>query len=138
MLSAALLLAALGGLSWAYPSGTTPFDDMHVFKRISSGCGTSGQTSCHNTTRQTDLCCFESPGVREKPRGSVDQTLIHHSLGFIASDSGLLHACRAPKVVLNRSWKQFWDTNPSTGPSNSWTIHGERLRCLAYNLLLSS
>ncbi|KAJ3477064.1 hypothetical protein NLI96_g10720 [Meripilus lineatus] len=68
MLSAALLLAALGGLSWAYPSGTTPFDDMHVFKRISSGCGTSGQTSCHNTTRQTDLCCFESPGVRENPR----------------------------------------------------------------------
>ena len=25
---------------------------------------------------------------------------------------------------------QFWDTNPSTGPSNSWTIHGtSRLRC---------
>lgn len=56
-------------------------------KRISSGCGTSGQASCHNTTRQTDLCCFESPG------GLLLQT-------------------------------QFWDTNPSTGPTDSWTIHG--------------
>ncbi|TFK56633.1 ribonuclease T2 [Heliocybe sulcata] len=60
---------------------------MDLFKRISSGCSTSGATSCHNTTAQSDLCCFESPG------GLLLQT-------------------------------QFWDTNPSTGPSDSWTIHG--------------
>ncbi|THG94257.1 hypothetical protein EW026_g7177 [Hermanssonia centrifuga] len=60
---------------------------MDLFKRISSGCGTSGQTSCHNTTKQTNSCCFESPG------GLLLQT-------------------------------QFWDTDPSTGPSDSWTIHG--------------
>ena len=43
--------------------------------------------SCHNTTVQTNTCCFNSPG------GQFAQT-------------------------------QFWDTSPSTGPSNSWTIHG--------------
>lgn len=48
---------------------------------------TNPQLSCHDTTPQTDTCCFNSPG-------------------------GLLLAT------------QFWDANPSTGPSNSWTIHG--------------
>ena len=28
-----------------------------------SGCLTGGPQSCHNTTTQTDLCCFEAPGV---------------------------------------------------------------------------
>ncbi|KAF4611724.1 hypothetical protein D9613_004228 [Agrocybe pediades] len=54
---------------------------------LSSGCSTSGQTSCHNSSSVSNLCCFEAPG------GLLLQT-------------------------------QFWDTNPSTGPSNSWTIHG--------------
>ncbi|KAF8996598.1 ribonuclease [Cyathus striatus] len=54
---------------------------------ISSGCSTTGTASCHNTSRVSNLCCFESPG------GLLLQT-------------------------------QFWDTNPSTGPTNSWTIHG--------------
>ncbi|KAK7465444.1 hypothetical protein VKT23_005422 [Stygiomarasmius scandens] len=63
---------------------------LDVFAReatISSGCGTSGQASCHNTSTVSNLCCFEAPG------GLLLQT-------------------------------QFWDTNPSTGPSDSWTIHG--------------
>ncbi|KAF8337430.1 ribonuclease T2-like protein [Cantharellus anzutake] len=59
-----------------------------LFGRTTTNCGTSGPASCHNTTIQTNLCCFEAPGVR-----LLVQT-------------------------------QFWDTNPSTGPSNSWTIHG--------------
>ncbi|KAI0094445.1 ribonuclease T2 [Irpex rosettiformis] len=58
---------------------------MELFKRVNSGCGTSGATSCSSSASGT--CCFESPG------GLLLQT-------------------------------QFWDTNPSTGPSNSWTIHG--------------
>jgi len=62
-------------------------DPINLFRRASSGCLTTGSASCHNTTRETDLCCFESPG------GLLLQT-------------------------------QFWDTDPSTGPSNSWTIHG--------------
>ncbi|KAF8330748.1 ribonuclease T2 [Cantharellus anzutake] len=58
-----------------------------LFGRTTTNCGTSGPASCHNTTIQTNLCCFEAPG------GLLVQT-------------------------------QFWDTNPSTGPLNSWTIHG--------------
>ncbi|KAI5120848.1 hypothetical protein M0805_007035 [Coniferiporia weirii] len=61
-------------------------EPLGLFKRISSSCSSTGQTSCHNTTVQ-NTCCFESPG------GLLLQT-------------------------------QFWDTDPSTGPTDSWTIHG--------------
>ncbi|KAK6538512.1 ribonuclease T2-like [Orbilia ellipsospora] len=47
----------------------------------------SKQLSCHNTTKVTNTCCFNSPG------GQLLQT-------------------------------QFWDSNPATGPDNSWTVHG--------------
>ena len=47
----------------------------------------NAQLSCHNTTVQTNLCCFNAPG------GQLLQT-------------------------------QFWDSNPATGPADSWTIHG--------------
>ena len=47
----------------------------------------SPELSCHNTTAQENLCCFNSPG------GALLQT-------------------------------QFWDTNPPTGPDDSWTLHG--------------
>jgi ribonuclease T2 len=50
-------------------------------------CPTTSQQSCHNTTVQTNLCCFNAPG------GALLQT-------------------------------QFWDTDPVTGPDDSWTIHG--------------
>ncbi|KAL5345173.1 Ribonuclease T2 precursor (RNase T2) [Pseudogymnoascus australis] len=45
------------------------------------------QLSCHNTTAQADLCCFNAPGGQ---------------------------------LLLT----QFWDTDPSTGPADAWTIHG--------------
>ncbi|KAI0652379.1 ribonuclease T2-like protein [Trametes meyenii] len=83
MFAATAILAALAGSTLATPS----VEYSNLFKRISSGCSTSGPASCHNTTKQTDSCCFEAPG------GLLLQT-------------------------------QFWDTDPSTGPSNSWTIHG--------------
>ncbi|THH26971.1 hypothetical protein EUX98_g7221 [Antrodiella citrinella] len=91
--SAALLVAGLGSMASTVlaspfqigsPVALSPAD---LFKRVSSGCSTSGPASCHNTTKETDSCCFESPG------GLLLQT-------------------------------QFWDTDPSTGPSDSWTIHG--------------
>jgi len=64
-----------------------PFDLGLMERGSLTTCGTNGESSCHNTTVQTDLCCFESPG------GLISQT-------------------------------QFWDTNPVTGPVDSWTIHG--------------
>ncbi|KAK7695044.1 hypothetical protein QCA50_002232 [Cerrena zonata] len=84
MLGAAALVLALGGAAMATPL-TSPVDAMHLFKRISSGCSTSGALSCSSSAAGS--CCFESPG------GLLLQT-------------------------------QFWDFNPSTGPSDSWTIHG--------------
>jgi len=81
----ALALTALVGSAIASPlvSSTEPID---LFRKT-SGCSTSGPTSCHNTTSVKDTCCFESPG------GLLLQT-------------------------------QFWDTDPATGPDDSWTIHG--------------
>ncbi|KIP11112.1 hypothetical protein PHLGIDRAFT_64365 [Phlebiopsis gigantea 11061_1 CR5-6] len=89
MIAAAFVLGSLVGSALA-DSLFTPFDLSDLFARnaqISSGCSTTGSASCHNTTKQSDLCCFEAPG------GLLLQT-------------------------------QFWDTDPSTGPSDSWTIHG--------------
>ncbi|KZT54778.1 ribonuclease Le37 [Calocera cornea HHB12733] len=81
---ATVAIASLASTVAASPL-VSHLDAGSLFGRTS--CGTSTPLSCHNTTKQTNLCCFESPG------GSILQT-------------------------------QFWDTSPSTGPSNSWTIHG--------------
>ncbi|OCH89542.1 base non-specific and adenylic acid preferential ribonuclease [Obba rivulosa] len=62
MLSTVFVLGALAGASLAVPE-ISPFEvTSSLTKRISSGCGTSGVASCHNTTLETNLCCFESPG----------------------------------------------------------------------------
>ncbi|KAJ8474553.1 hypothetical protein ONZ45_g15916 [Pleurotus djamor] len=65
-----------------------------------------------------------------------------HPLEFVSRDVSLVSSCsssgttschnsssvanlccfEAPGGLLLQT--QFWDTNPSTGPSNSWTIHG--------------
>jgi ribonuclease T2 len=66
------------------------FAVLELFKAASAGSPPSCSNpalSCHNTTIQSNTCCFNSPG------GQLLQT-------------------------------QFWDTNPTTGPWNSWTIHG--------------
>jgi len=89
----ATTLALLGAALSASAVVVAPRNDFSPFGLSLSGrssltsCGTSGPPSCQNTTVQTDLCCFESPG------GLLVQT-------------------------------QFWDTNPVTGPVDSWTIHG--------------
>ncbi|KAF5368614.1 hypothetical protein D9758_002208 [Tetrapyrgos nigripes] len=83
--------ALLGSSALGSPlSGFSPlnlFDALARDVSISSSCGVSGQTSCHNTSAVSNLCCFEAPG------GLLLQT-------------------------------QFWDSEPSTGPTDSWTIHG--------------
>ncbi|KIM82368.1 hypothetical protein PILCRDRAFT_785988 [Piloderma croceum F 1598] len=86
-----VLLAALVVSAAATPHDRrrpsfSPADTVSLFKRISSGCSTSGAASCSSSS-VSNTCCTEFPG-------------------------GLLLQ------------PQFWDTNPSTGPSNSWTIHG--------------
>ncbi|KZP25290.1 ribonuclease T2 [Athelia psychrophila] len=83
---AAAVLSALVASAFASPLGFSSADPVSLFKRISSGCSTSGAASCSSSS-VSDTCCTEYPG------GLLLQT-------------------------------QFWDTNPSTGPTNSWTIHG--------------
>ena len=90
MLAATLALGALAGSAIA-SSLTSPVDAMNMFtKRISSGCSTSGPTSCHNTTRQTDLCCFESPGVRAPSSQGVERV----------ADAGVCVGSSSPDPVL--------------------------------------
>jgi hypothetical protein len=43
----------------------SPFGPGPMERGSLTTCGTNGETSCQNTTVQTDLCCFESPGVRQ-------------------------------------------------------------------------
>ena len=39
--------------------------NTHRFnKRLPSGCGLSGPVSCHANHIPSNLCCYESPGVR--------------------------------------------------------------------------
>ncbi|KAG9024761.1 ribonuclease T2-like [Tulasnella sp. JGI-2019a] len=71
----------------AFPLSADVSSSSMLFPRAASGCSASLPVSCHNTTAQSNLCCFEAPG-------------------------GLI------------TMVQFWDTNPSEGPTNSWTIHG--------------
>lgn len=78
--------------------GILPGYDDRLLRRASETCPTTSQQSCHNTTVQTNLCCFNAPG------GALLQT-------------------------------QFWDTDPVTGPDDSWTIHGLWVRL--YLLLIS-
>ncbi|KAJ8593219.1 ribonuclease T2 [Rhizopogon salebrosus TDB-379] len=40
----------------------------HPLQSLSSSCGTSGPTSCHNTSPVPNTCCFETPG------GLISQT----------------------------------------------------------------
>lgn len=61
-----LATAALIGTSFATPFFGNTFDTSDILGRdtfLSSGCSTTGAASCHNTTKVTNLCCFESPGV---------------------------------------------------------------------------
>lgn len=58
---AALALTVLAGSAVANPL-VSSFQPIDLLKRAGSGCSTSGDTSCHNTTAVKDTCCFESPG----------------------------------------------------------------------------
>lgn len=81
----AVLFAATGAFAGPlveHPAYRSLFNEF-----ASATCSTTGQQSCHNTTVQSNLCCFNAPG------GALLQT-------------------------------QFWDTDPVTGPDDSWTIHG--------------
>ncbi|KAJ6609384.1 ribonuclease T2-like protein [Mycena sp. CBHHK59/15] len=75
-----------------------PLHTLDLFDRasaISSGCSSTGTASCTNTSAISNLCCFQAPG------------------GLLLQTQLLL-----TEIVLCAD-----DISPSTGPSNSWTIH---------------
>lgn len=95
MLSSALAALFAAGTAVAGPLVEHPAY-RSVFSTLdSTTCPATSQQSCHNTTVQTNLCCFNAPG------GALLQT-------------------------------QFWDTDPVTGPDDSWTIHGLWVRFLPF------
>lgn len=56
-----VLVSVAAAIALQSPVGRTSLLDRSA--SISSGCSTSGPTSCHNTSPVSDTCCFESPGV---------------------------------------------------------------------------
>ncbi|EIN13900.1 ribonuclease T2 [Punctularia strigosozonata HHB-11173 SS5] len=62
MLAASLVLGALAAPSLAFPLFSS-YEPFELFKRISSGCSTTGTASCHNSTVVKDTCCFEANGL---------------------------------------------------------------------------
>ncbi|KAH9947116.1 ribonuclease T2-like protein [Amylocystis lapponica] len=91
-----LVLAALVGSSTAVPSiSMSPFSSsVNVLATYNSTCG--------NPSTLTASCDNSSD-----------------SDSFAASNSCCLES---PSGLIQQV--QFWDTDPSTGPSDSWTIHG--------------
>lgn len=65
------------------------------------------QISCQNTTAVANTCCFNAPGGQLLQVRQDEQDLYFQEV--------LLICCVQT---------QFWDADPSTGPADSWTIHG--------------
>ena len=64
MFSTVAIVGAFAGLTVASQTPlVTPVEPAALSAQLSTSCGASGEASCHNTTEQTNLCCFESPGV---------------------------------------------------------------------------
>ena len=63
--------------------------DTHLFnKRLSSGCGLNWPVSCSANPPPSDLCCYESPGVRQVRHNKFPLTLMC-VLGTAAPNTGL-------------------------------------------------
>lgn len=111
----------------------TPVDNPQrsladIFPRQSlvSSCPSSGAISCHNSSSVGNLCCFEAPGVCFSTSFVCREGILKW---YINRDCCYRHKfvnCCVKGAYTNLvGVLQFWDTNPSTGPSNSWTIHGK-------------
>ena len=60
------LLALLANVAFTVVSAKDLVSkNTHIFnKRLSSGCGLDWPVSCSANPPPSDLCCYESPGVR--------------------------------------------------------------------------
>jgi hypothetical protein len=67
-----------------------PKNTGHLFdKRLSSGCGLNWPVSCTANSIPSDLCCYESPGVRAIRYSKFPPTLKYVLLGAASPNTGL-------------------------------------------------
>ena len=96
---------------------------------LRSSCDANSPPSCSlSDGDMSNSCCYESPGV---------SVFYHHCswyrwwCSFGLPSRVLLPWCRLVQTDhaslghVADARLQFWDTHPATGPSDSWTIHGE-------------
>ena len=81
------LLALLAHVAFTVVSATA-LDTHLLSKRLSSGCGLSGPVSCSANPPPSNLCCYESPGVRQIRHYEFPLTLTG-VLGTAAPNTGL-------------------------------------------------
>jgi hypothetical protein len=87
MLGTLAAISALVVPLLASPLGVSPLDAHTLFRRLSSGCSTTGTQSCHNTSTVANTCCFETGGLLplvqvSGPIFSADVTIIHMLSSF--------------------------------------------------------
>jgi hypothetical protein len=82
------LLALLANLAVTVVSAQG-LDNIHHFnKRLSSGCGLGGPVSCSAKSPPSNICCYESPGVRRVRYCRFPLTLTY-ALGTASPNTGL-------------------------------------------------
>jgi hypothetical protein len=82
------LLALLANLAVTVVSAQD-LDNIHRFsKRLSSGCGLDWPVSCSANPPPSDLCCYESPGVR-RVRYYKFPLMLTYVLGAASPNTGL-------------------------------------------------
>ena len=131
-------LLSLVGFVCAGVASNADLSPAQLFPRASSGCPTGGQISCHNTTTQTNLCCFESPGVSCCLVNSLTMAYAHDILGVTASNPGKLPV-RICMIFIEVAWRSVlghiraWN-GPSYYLDRSWSVICEFILSLLIKL----
>ncbi|KAG9231310.1 ribonuclease Trv [Amylocarpus encephaloides] len=107
----------------AIPSYAVAGCTGNVASRVSSACScistpSTTSTFVPSTSTSTSVATSTPTGFPTGPKDCLDPQLSCHNTTAVAD----LCCFNAPGGQLLQT--QFWDTSPSTGPNNSWTIHG--------------
>jgi hypothetical protein len=127
MRSLSTALVAISLVSFAYATAVD-FSLGRLFSRA-TGCSTTGPASCHNTTVQSNLCCFESPGVSSNIIPALSMVVMPFITGTVAADAGTCLHLQSGYFWFSSN--QFWDlSGPAASLSTSWTVHGVEIYLL--------
>lgn len=102
-----ILISTFIDVSLAIPSFGQA-DTLNLFQRsvVSSGCSTTGPASCHNTTVQSNLCCFEAPGVR-------CSSLVSWGMSLMCLLDVRVYCCKLRQVYFAESMLRNDESDPS-------------------------